>query len=96
MEGNLREIFGDPCVYLGAADNVFRLKPTVYYYGYEGSVTFPPCSDIISWRFLDLPMQISHDQYLMLQRIQLEQRDEYCKRNYISPNSAGYQPLQEN
>ena len=30
----IREIFGDPRDYLGAADDIYRLKPTVYYYGY--------------------------------------------------------------
>ena len=91
-------IFGHPQDWLGTADfSVYHLQPTVYYYGYEGSITVPPCTRDVVWRVLDLPMQISHAQYLRLQHLILDQRDDKCKRNSKANEHGGInRPIQKN
>ena len=91
------KIFGSPFGFPGSADfDVYRLQPTVYYYGYVGSVTVPPCTKDVVWRFLDLPMQISRQQYLRLQKLILDQRDDDCKRSTKAYHGQINRPLQKN
>ena len=50
------------------------LWPTIYYFGYRGSITAPPCADIVNWCILDTPIEdtpieISKRQYQQLTRL---------------------------
>ena len=36
---------------------------SMYFWAYEGSLTTPPCSEIVQWRIIDTPAQISKDQF---------------------------------
>ena len=45
------------------------LWPTIYYFGYWGSITAPPCADIVNWCILDTPIEISKRQYQQLTRL---------------------------
>lgn len=38
------------------------LVPSIYFYGYDGSLTEPPCSEIVSWFVIDETMKISRNQ----------------------------------
>lgn len=93
----MNDLWGDPEIWPGDADyDVYGLLPTIYYYGYRGSITTPPCSDNVVWRFLDLPMQINHDQFLRIQRIVLDQKDKNCNRSSKAYKGGINRPLQIN
>ena len=36
---------------------------SMYFWAYEGSLTTPPCSEIVQWRIIDTPVQMSKDQF---------------------------------
>lgn len=77
--------------------DIYQLLPTVFYYGYEGSITYPPCSQHVIWRFLDLPGFLSWKQYHRLQKLVLEQVDEKsCKPVKVAYNGGINRPLQTN
>ena len=90
----MQRIYGKASDWLGTADySLYHLQPTVYYYGYVGSGTVPPCTEKVTWRFLDLPMQISHDQYLRVQKLILDQKDEDCQRGSKAYNGGVNRPI---
>jgi len=39
--------------------NLIKGRTSEYYYGYEGSLLEPPCSEKVNWRILKTPMKIS-------------------------------------
>jgi hypothetical protein len=51
--------------------NIFdvTLFPSLYFYGYKGSLVVPPCSKSAEWRVLDVPMKISFAQLQQLKHI---------------------------
>lgn len=75
----------------------YDLWPTIYHYRYRGSITSPPCSEIVSWRVLDEPLVISRRQYKALAQLlntyinsttcQVERRS--------SDTGENFRPLQE-
>lgn len=66
-----------------------------YYYGYEGSLTMPPCSDSVYWYVMTNTQSIS---LLQLQRLQVlitGYRDESCSLGTYADKSGGVaRPLQ--
>ena len=95
-EEELNAMFGHRKDWAGSADyDVYRLLPTIYYYGYHGSSTTPPCASGVTWRILDIPMKISHDQYQRIQTIILDQRDEHCKLSTKAYNGGVNRPIHE-
>jgi len=89
-------LWGDKDDWPGSADyDLYRLMPTVYYYGYEGSSTSPPCGSRVYWRVQDIPMQISRDQYTRMQSIILDQKDENCKRSSKAYHGGVNRPIQK-
>jgi len=67
-----------------------------YYYGYKGSLTIPPCSDVVLWYIVDNPMSISKEQLKRLQLLITEYLDDDCeKTTYASKSGAVNRPLQE-
>jgi len=66
-----------------------------YYYGYRGSLTIPPCSDIVLWYVVDKPMKISGSQLARLKDLIMNYRDGHCRKSTYA-NSEGHvnRPLQ--
>ena len=52
--------FGNGCEPLGPRRRMYpyNLWPSIWYYGYSGSLTFPPCTDIVAWHIIDEPMYV--------------------------------------
>ena len=75
----------------------YDLWPTIYFYRYKGSITYPPCSEIIAWRVLDEPLVISRRQYKALAKLMNEHVDEEtCQvATSTSPTGENFRPLQQ-
>jgi len=73
---------------------LYKMLPTVWFFGYEGSLTVPPCSEIVHWRVLEKPMDISHDQLKLIQKMLLNQYDEDCEPIHISNYGRLNRPIQ--
>ena len=76
-DGSCRsDIRGHGCPGYGKRRKAFphTLWPTIYYFDYRGSITAPPCADIVNWCILDTPIEdtpieISKRQYQQLTRL---------------------------
>lgn len=91
----MKQLWGDSSNAEGAADwNLWKLIPSVSYFGYEGSITVAPCTDKVQWRFLDLPMNISFQQFKRLHKVLLNQRDENCLRTSKAYQGSVSRPVQ--
>jgi len=66
-----------------------------YYYGYKGSLTIPPCSDIVLWYVVDKPMKISRAQLVRMKNLIMNYRDGHCgKSTYANFHGHVNRPLQ--
>jgi hypothetical protein len=75
----------------------YDIWTTIHFYRYKGSMTVPPCSEIISWRVLDEPLVISRRQLKKLAQLMADYIDpETCKKGTrISPTGENVRPLQQ-
>ena len=89
---------------IGRTSNVSRgkwdpyhadLLPSIYFYGYSGSLTEPPCSEFIEWRVLDTPMVISSAQLLQMQTLLFNHVDEQCQLTSNHYRGSVARPLQD-
>jgi len=72
------------------------LIPTYYFYGYDGSLTEPPCSEIVSWFVMDTPMTISKNQLEQMKHILFTNvNGETCKETSVHYKSSVARPIQE-
>ena len=58
-----------------------------WFIGYQGSVTFPPCSQKVNWRVMDVPFKISKAQFRQLRNIQFE---------HVNPNTCSFDSVHQN
>ena len=71
-----------------------RIVNSIYFYGYDGSLTEPPCSEIVSWRVLDTPMQINTAQWEQIRDILFGQVGDDCKRSSVHWRGSVARPTQ--
>lgn len=71
-----------------------RIVNSIYFYAYQGSLTEPPCSEWVSWRVLDKPMEIATSQLIQLKEILFNQLDENCRRSSVQWNGSVARPIQ--
>jgi len=71
-----------------------RILNSIYFYGYGGSLTEPPCSEWVAWRVLDVPMQISTSQWNQMRDILFHQVDGDCRRTSVNWNGSVARPTQ--
>jgi carbonic anhydrase len=45
------------------------LPPTLTYYHYTGSLTYPPCTEGVDWNVLNTPVTLSRDQILAYRKV---------------------------
>jgi len=97
---DLAEIFGtddvEPSRRLnGDADfALYAFLPTIWFFGYKGSLTVPPCTTQ-HWRVLERPAQVSETQLKRIQNMITNQVDSECKKSSTAFNGAVNRPLQE-
>ncbi|KAG7363290.1 carbonic anhydrase [Nitzschia inconspicua] len=90
--------FGRGCEPLGPRRRMFpyNLWQSIWYYGYSGSLSAPPCSEIVQWRVLDEPLHISRRQYKELTFLLSQSLDDNCQRNTATDNNGeNRRPIQE-
>lgn len=71
-----------------------RILNSIYFFAYSGSLTEPPCSEWVSWRVLDQPMQISTGQWDALRDILFGQLDADCKQSSAHWQGSVARPIQ--
>ena len=72
------------------------LMKTVYFYGYDGSLTEPPCTEIVSWFIMDEPMTISQAQLDQMKNILFNHVDGNCQRTSVHFHKRGVaRPIQD-
>jgi carbonic anhydrase len=71
------------------------LVPSLYFFGYEGSLTEPPCFEIVTWFVSDVPMQIGFNQLEQLKKIQFEYVDPFCNKISVHYRDSNARPIQD-
>jgi carbonic anhydrase len=71
------------------------LVPGMYFYGYEGSLTEPPCSEFVSWKIMDTPMKMSHEQLEQMKRLVFTHKSPECKFTSRHYRESVARPLQD-
>lgn len=71
-----------------------RIINSIYFYAYQGSLTEPPCSEWVSWRVLDEPLEISTAQLMQMKDILFNQLDNKCRRSSVHWNGSSARPTQ--
>ena len=69
--------------------------PSVHFYGYEGSVTEPPCGEFVSWRVMDAPMLISFEQLNQMKRLIFTHLSPQCRRTSVHYEDSVARPVQD-
>lgn len=69
--------------------------PGVYFYGYEGSVTEPPCGEFVSWRVMDTPMLMSFEQLNQMKRLIFTHLSDKCRRTSVHYKESVARPVQD-
>lgn len=71
------------------------LIPTYWFYGYDGSLTEPPCTEIVSWFVMDTPMIISPAQLEQMKTILFTHVDSNCQGTSVHYQESVARPIQE-
>ena len=71
------------------------LIPTYWFFGYDGSLTEPPCTEIVSWFVMDTPMRISPEQLDQMKRILFGHIDSSCRKTSAHFHDSVARPIQE-
>ena len=68
---------------------------SIWFFGYEGSLTEPPCSEFVEWRIIREPAYISTRQLYRLKNILFNHVDSECRRTSVHSEENGVaRPLQ--
>ena len=85
MRSSLAVNFYDP-------DDIWHSE---WFIGYSGSMTFPPCSQKVTWRIMDVPFKITKAQLRQLRNIQFEHVDpNTCRLDSVHYNESNARPTQ--
>jgi len=82
-----------------AATHRLPLTPYALYgdkfYHYQGGLTTPPCTEIVSWNLASQLMMVSVAQYQAVMKILLSYRDSDCQRATVAFAGSTSRPTQE-
>lgn len=71
------------------------LIPSVHFYGYEGSVTEPPCGEFVNWFVMDAPMLMSFEQLNQMKRLIFTHLSDKCRRTSVHYRESVARPVQD-
>ena len=75
-----------------------ELMPSVWFYGYEGSLTEPPCSEFVEYRIIDAPAYISQGQLDQMKELIFDHVDpkRKCRKAgaVVNHNDSVARPIQ--
>ena len=72
------------------------LVPSIYFYGYDGSLTEPPCTEIVSWFVIDETMKISRNQLEQMKYLLFTNVDgATCQSTSTHYHGSVARPIQE-
>mmetsp|Transcript_31089 Transcript_31089/g.68256 ORF Transcript_31089/g.68256 Transcript_31089/m.68256 type:complete len:833 (+) Transcript_31089:362-2860(+) len=87
----------DPLTSKGRFDPYHQdIITSIFFYGYFGSLTEPPCYPIATWRVIDKPMLISDLQLNQMKRLLFEHVDENCRYTSNHYQESVARPIQKN
>jgi len=70
---------------------------SIWFWGYNGSTTEPPCFERVKWRVVDVPMKISNAQYIQLKKLMFDHVDpDTCKKTSTHFEESNARPVQPN
>jgi carbonic anhydrase len=72
-----------------------NLIPSFYFYGYEGSLTEPPCGEWVTWFVCDTPMIISDKQLEQMKRLLFTHIDGDCNPTSVHYQQSVARPIQD-
>jgi len=73
-----------------------ELVPSIYFYGYEGSITDPPCGEWVSWFITDTPMVAHRRQLEQLKRLIFTHVSPDCEKTSVHFGESGVaRPIQD-
>lgn len=72
-----------------------RLVPSIHFFGYQGSLTEPPCSEFVSWFITDEPMRIGHVQLEQMKRILFTHVTPTCEPTSVHWRQSVARPIQD-
>lgn len=68
--------------------------PSIYFYRYDGSITEPPCSEIVTWFVTDIPITISIPQLQQWKNIQFTNVDpKTCQSTSVQYRQSVARPI---
>ena len=67
---------------------------SIWFYGYHGSLTEPPCSEFVHWRIVDKPMLISQEQLHQMKHILFNHVDGKCHKPSSHYEGSVARPIQ--
>lgn len=92
QEGGGDDSAGTP----GAWDPYHRkIMKSIYFWGYDGSTTDPPCGEWVAWRIIDTPFDISLAQLEQMKNLLFNNVDGKCVRTSVHHNESVARPLQD-
>ena len=73
-----------------------HILKSIYFFGYEGSLTEPPCTEFLEWRIIDTPMTVSRRQLFQMRKLLFHHRDpdQGCRRTSTHYEGSVARPLQ--
>jgi len=71
------------------------LVPSLHFFGYEGSITEPPCSEFVSWFVSDTPMQVGFSQLEQMKIILFQHVSPTCEKTSVHSNRSVARPIQD-
>ena len=76
--------------------NVFddEIMRSIWFYGYSGSLTEPPCTEFVEWRIIDTPGLISRAQLWQMKNLLFGHVDKKCKKTSVHYDNSVARPLQ--
>ena len=60
-----------------------EIMKSIYFFGYEGSLTEPPCSEFLEWRIIDTPATVSRKQLFQMKKVRRSRKIHTCACPFV-------------